>query len=254
MKKIIPILGLVVATSSVATLAFAQPDVDAFAERLATLRAEVEELSSQVERKKETRRSRLRSLNNQKADLEFQLQREERRIAQLRARADRQREALADQNVSADELAPAVEDSMTMVRERIRRGLPFKRAERLQAVDDLERRLRQGTLSPQKASVRLWSLVEDELRLTRENGLYRQVIRLGGEEMLVEVARLGMVAMYFRADDGRVGHVRRTGDEWQWIELADQDQHRRVDTLFETMRKQIRTGFFELPGPIGGER
>jgi outer membrane murein-binding lipoprotein Lpp len=254
MKKIVPILGIVVATSTVATFAFAKPKLDAFAERLATLRAEVESLSADVEQKKEAKRTRLRSLANQKADLEFQIQREERRIAQLRAQAEKKREKLAEQNVESDEIRPAVVDSMTAVKKKIRHGLPFKRAERLGAVDELEDKMNRGLVSPQKASVQLWSLVEDELRLTRENGLYRQVVTLEGEEMLVEVARLGMVGMYFRADDGRVGHVRRAEDGWEWVELESERDRRQVADLFEAMRKQIRTGFFELPGPIGGER
>lgn len=254
MKRLVPILGIVLATLMVASFAFAKPTLDTFAERLASLRSEVESLSAEVEQKKEARRTRLRSLSNQTADLEFQIQREERRIAQLRAQAEKKREALAEQNVEADEIRPAVDASMSAVRERIEEGLPFKRSERLKAVDEIEDKMARGLLSPQKASVQLWSLVEDELRLTRENGLYKQVITLDGQEMLVEVARLGMVGMYFRADDGRVGQVRLTGEDWEWVELTAEGERRQVDRLFDAMRKQIRTGFFELPGPIGGER
>lgn len=252
MKKFAPILAIVVAATCVATLAFADTRLDDFAARLAELRSEVESLSTTVEQKKEERRTRLRSLAGQKSDLEFQLQREESRIAQLEAQAEKKRKELAEDAVDGEDLLPAVQASMEELRGRVDASLPFKKTERLGAIDELDQKIRQGLVTPQKASVQLWALVEDELRLGRENGLYRQVIRLDGEEVLVDVARLGMVAMYFRTDDGLVGRVTHDAGEWAWVEEAGEVEKRQIHQLFDAMRKQIRTGFFELPGPIEG--
>lgn len=252
MKKITPILAFIVATSTVATFAFADTQLDGFAARLAELRSEVDTLSADVEQKKEERRTKLRSLAGQKSDLEFQLQREQNRIAQLEAQAEKRRKRLAETAIDGESLLPAVQTSMEELRGRIRGSVPFKTTERLGAVDELDEKLKQGLVTPQKASVQLWALIEDELRLGRENGMYRQVIDLGGEDVLVDVARLGMVAMYFRTDDGRVGRVDYRDSGWTWLEVDGDVQRRQIDQLFEAMRKQIRTGFFELPGPIEG--
>jgi len=245
-------IGTVVLTASLllAGSATAKPAVEELARTLAHLRTEVETLSADVEQKKEEKRARLRSLAGQKADLEFQLQREQRRIAELRTRAEQRRTALLADESAAHELRPALDEAMQTLHGRIRAGVPFKTAERLDAVDEIRRKLDAGLVTPQKATVQLWALVEDEMRLGRENGMYRQVIEIEDEEILADVARLGMVAMYFRTDDGRAGRAERRDGAWTWSREDDELDRRRVDALFEAMRKQIRTGFFELPGGI----
>ena len=243
-----------VSVTAVTSLAFAEPKLDDFAARLATLRGEVEELSSRLEEAKQARRADQRSVASQRADLEFQTQREERRVAQLEAQLETRRERIAASSVDGAELVPAVKASFEVVRKQIQDGIPFKQAERLQQLADLEQRLDTGVLTPQRATVQLWALVEDELRLGRENGVYRQIIELEDDELLVDVARLGMVAMYFQTDDGRVGWVRRDDDKWRWATTADEVEKRQVHLLFDAMRKQIRTGYFELPGDLGGSR
>ena len=97
------------------------------------------------------------------------------------------------------------------------------------------------------AAARVWAFAEDERRLSRENVLDRQVISLDGEEVLVDVARLGMVAMYWRAPDGRVGQSRRSESGWtqQRLESAQAEQ---VEVLFDSLANGIRSGVFELPG------
>ena len=57
-----------------------------------------------------------------------------------------------------------------------------------------------------------------------------------------------MVAMYFRADDGRMGWVVRDELGWNWLPTHDIEQQRQIAVLFDALEKQIRTGWFELPG------
>jgi len=253
MKRTLSIL-LFTALSGATYVSFAQENVDTLAARLAEMRAEVETLSTRVEEVKQTQRADSRSLATQKADLQFQVQREEGRMVQLRAQAEKQRERVANASKGSEELLPALQTSTELVRARIKAGLPFKTSERLGELDAIEQKLKEGVLTPQRATVQLWALVEDELRLGRENGIYRQVIELQGEDVLVDVARLGMVAMYFRADDGRVGWAERKADQWVWVKEESATSKRQIELLFDAMSKQIRTGYFELPGPMGGVR
>ena len=143
-----------------------------------------------------------------------------------------------------------VKSSIASVRRSIESGLPFKTGERLAALAKIEEQLDQGLSSPEKATARLWAMIEDELRLTRENGLYRQTVKIDGEESLVEVARLGMVAMYFRTNDGRVGKTLRSDNGWTYELIKDEVKEEQVEMLFDAFKKQIRAGYFELPNPL----
>ena len=136
------------------------------------------------------------------------------------------------------------------MRRGVQKSLPFKRAERVAALDAIESQLEEGLLGPEKDASRLWQFAEDELRLTRESGLYQQTLTVDGEEVLAEVARIGMVAMYFQTADGRVGRVARRGEEWVTETLTDERDVDRLRSLFDAFKKGVRQGFFTVPSPV----
>jgi hypothetical protein len=228
----------------------ADGDVQALAKRLAELRAEVEELSGEVDSKKAEIDAKLRSVRSQKADLEMQIQREETRLEQLRQAVDKHRERIEASKKTEKDLEPATAAAIAQVRATVAHSLPFKRSERLAEIDKLDRQLGEGLISPQKATSRLWQFVEDELRLARENGLYRQVVEVDGEEVLADVARVGMVAIYFKTEDGRFGVARQTDGGWAWNTLSGEQSSKQVRHLFDSFKKNIRVGYFEIPNAL----
>ncbi len=227
----------------------AAADLASQAESLAKLRAEVETLGEELERAQVEQRNELRALAGQKAELAAQLRREELRLAQIGTRLDEAKAALAEQGTDA-ELQAAVLGAADTLGQGIAAGLPFRAEERAKAVGDLAEQVRSGLLKPERAVPRLWALVEDELRLAREVGLQRQAIPLDGSEMLVEVAHVGLVSVYFVTADGRVGMARGTDGTWTWEVLTDRAAQAQVLELFDQLRKNVREGWFDLPGPL----
>lgn len=230
-------------------------DASQWAAELATLRAEVDRLATDIESKKETQRATLRSLAAQKMDVELGVARQQRQVEQLRdTLAQRRAEVVQTSGATAD-LKPALLASIDALRAVVAQSLPFKTRERLAVLDEIQTGLSGGTVTPEKTTARLWQFVEDELRLTRENGIYPQTITLGRDELLVDVARLGMVAIYFRASDGRVGFATHDAGAWSWRELSQPKHVTQVHNLFDALKKQIRSGYFELPlAFVGGLR
>ena len=222
-------------------------DLDALAEELVRLRGEVESLNSELNRLQEQHRSEMNSLAAQKGDLQATRRRESLRIEKLEEDLARNRERAEQAGVTGEALVPVATDAIATLREHINASLPFKRKERLDALAEIEGQLESGSLAPPRAVNRLWGFYEDELRLTRENGLYSQVIPLEGERILADVAKLGTVTMYFRTRDGEFGQVARGGEDWNFVLLETSADRKRVETLFDSLRKQIRTGYFTLP-------
>jgi hypothetical protein len=216
----------------------AAADLASQAESLAKLRAEVETLGEELERAQVEQRNELRALAGQKAELAAQLRREELRLAQIGTRLDEAKAALAEQGTDA-ELQAAVLGAADTLGQGIAAGLPFRAEERAKAVGDLAEQVRSGLLKPERAVPRLWALVEDELRLAREVGLQRQAIPLDG-----------LVSVYFVTADGRVGMARGTDGTWTWEVLTDRAAQAQVLELFDQLRKNVREGWFDLPGPL----
>ncbi len=248
--RLLPILGLAVLCALPGPISAADPDLRAQAEQLATLRGEVEALADELALTKDTLRSDLRGLQAESADLEARIRREEQRLASLRLETERLQSATREAKDASAVLIPTLHEAMDGIDARIAAGLPFRVEERRAEVRTLRKQLDDGMLPPSTVASRLWTLMEDELQLTRENGLYQQIVPLGDSEVLAEVARLGMVALYYRTDAGEVGKASRAGGTWRFVAFTDPAEQQVTQELFVSLRKQIRTGWFQLAQPF----
>ncbi len=221
--------------------------VTELAARLATLRNEVEELARQLNDNTAESKASLQSLARQRSDLELEVQREETRLKKLSSALAKRRVEVEAERAKGERLTPLFEQTLVRVHAHVEGSLPFRRGERLDALRKLEEQHRAGLLTAPRALSRLWSFVEDEFRLTRENGLYQQTVRVDGQERLAEVVRLGMVALYYKAEDGAVGSAVREEQGWRYEPIVEPQQQQAVLELFSSFKKQIRVGYFELP-------
>jgi hypothetical protein len=230
--------------------AWAQADADALSEGLIRLRGEVEQLNSELELLREEQRVSLAALNAQRAELAASVERQQLVSREIRQKLEAQIAEAQAAGVTGDTLKPLLLEATGALERQISAGLPFKIDERLGELTSFRNQIENGTLSPQRAVNRLWAFYEDEFRLTRENGLHSQTIALGNERVLADVAKLGAMAMYFQTQDGRIGQAQRASDGWTFVLIEDAEAQKQVAVLFDSLRKQIRQGYFELP--LGG--
>ena len=72
-----------------------------------------------------------------------------------------------------------------------------------------------------------------------------------GENVLVDIAKLGTVFLFFQARDSRFGMAKRLSDGgWKYETVDDTNDIERIKNLFDSLKKQIRQGYFELPNPL----
>jgi len=227
--------------------ASAQDALDSLADELVRLRGEVESLNTELNDAQQQHRAEMNSLAAQKGDLEATLRREELRVRQLEQDLADNRERALEAGVAGEALLPVVFDVVDALAAQIEQRFPFKREERLNALAEIRSQAESGALDAPRAINRLWRFYEDELRLTRDNGLYSQVIPLGGQRVLSDIAKVGAVALYFQTRDGRLGYAARNGDQWRYVEAESSTEREMISDLFDSLKKQIRTGYFELP-------
>ena len=227
-------------------------DTDQLAKRLIELRSEVETLNQELDLLKQEHRSEMQALAQQRAELEANRNRVDTQIKQLQQQRDEYLAEAAEAGVDNENLMPVLLVAVEELRDHIAESLPFKRDERLAELDEIKVQLETNVIPANRGANRLWAFYEDELRLTRENGLYSQTIDLGGERLLADVAKLGTIMMFFRTQDDRYGEVVAQGGAWQFQVVDDEDQIRAIEGLFDSLQKQIRQGYFVLPNAIAG--
>lgn len=239
--------GLALLLSLVANPLAAQTGTDDLSQGLIRLRGEVEQLNSELELLREEQRSTLAALGAQRAELSASSERQQLAVREARQKLETIVQQQAESGVAGDVLKPVLLSALDALANQVRSGLPFKTEERLGELQQFRSQIENGTLPPQRAVNRLWAFYEDEFRLTRENALHAQTIAIGDERILADVARLGAMALYFEAPDGRLGQARREGDGWRFVVNEDATQQKQIAALFDSLRKQIRQGYFELP-------
>lgn len=227
--------------------------IDNLSDRLIDLRADVERLNDELATAKEKHRNRMAALARQRGQLEAALVQASTQLTEISGQLVAAREDAQAAGADAEALMPVVLAVIEEAEQAVATSIPFKREQRLAELEELRTRLRQDVITPHKAVNSLWAFYEDQLRLTGDNGLYQQTVRIDGQEQLADVARLGMVMMYYRTGDEHYGKVLRADGEWQYRPVAAQRRDLVAD-LFESFRRQVRTGYFKLPNAIGQAR
>ena len=241
--------------SLVSSATQAQETPASLAEQLVQLRGQVDELQSELEIQREEHKNRMAYLTAQLADLEASRDREELRVAQMQGDLDEITGQISEAGVGSEALQPFVLDQIAELRAQVHNGFPFKVGERLMELDNLEAQLTNGAITAQRAVNRLWAFIEDEFRISRENAIYSQSIALNGENVLVDIAKLGNAMMFFRTRDMQYGRAIPADSGWRFELFESSADQERVARLFDSLRKQIRQGYFELPAalpPTGG--
>lgn len=239
-------------------------EVERLARTLVQMRTEVERLTDALEEAKRARSAAQRAAESQRLQVEAELLRERLRVRTLREALQRKQAELTAAQADDAALRPTFGAGLASLRAYVDDALPFQREARLKALADLEAKVGEGLLTPRAALTRLWAFAEDELRLTRETGRFRQTLEIDGQARLVDVVRLGMVGLYYQSGGGAAGEaglVRRAGDGWAVVPAASPEDAAAIAGLFDAFAKQIRTGHFTLPsalpaapGETGGPR
>jgi hypothetical protein len=218
------------------------------AEKIVELRTDVENLNTKNIARKTELQSELKSLQLRKAQVSAQMQQIELSLKQGKERLKTIKGELSKATVDGDTLVPLLKKEVVMVKKWVQESLPFQKEKRLKEVNDIQNGLETGVLTGQKALGKLWAFIEDELRLGRENGVHRQTLVIDGDEKLVSVAKLGMVAMFFKTSDNHYGFSKKNENgSYDFIPLKKKEGVEQVATLFDGLKKQIRTGLYTIP-------
>jgi outer membrane murein-binding lipoprotein Lpp len=250
MRQILTRVALLAVFTLTAQNVLSQDATDTLTTRLIQMRGQVDQLQNELNLKREEHKNRMTYLTAQLTEMEASRDREALRVRQLEQELEQMREQVAAAGATSETLAPVVLRYADELRLQVRTGFPFKVGERVAELDEIETQLNSGVITAHRAFNRLWAFVEDELRITRENAIYTQSINLQGENVLVDVAKLGNAMMYFRTRDLQYGRAVETAQGWRFEVLDSAADQELVARLFDSLRKQIRQGYFQLPNAL----
>lgn len=247
----IVLAGLLIALSTFSTLPVNASSLENMAKSLAKIRGEVETLQTQLDIEKEKHANQITALSSQLADLSVEERRQKSTIEKLEHTLEKLLQASQQAEQSGEQLKPVLLKALAHYKQYVLNGYPFRIEDRIKAIETLEDNIARQLVDPNKAVNQAWALIEDEIRLSKENGLYQQAISLGGEKVLADIAKIGTVFLFFQTRDNRAGMARPSEDgRWKFETVAAASDTERIARLFDALKKQIRQGYFELPNPL----
>ncbi len=224
------------------------------AANLVKLRGEVSDLNNELQQLRDEHRLEMRGLITQRNTINANIKQEDIALTRLKDDLLKNRELIIGIGADKDTIKEALLMEIEKLKSYVVGGIPFKVGDRLNSIELYEKNLKSGVLSSHRAVNTLWSMVEDELKLSRSNGVHRQSISINDQEYLAHVAKIGMVLMYFKvnrdAGDDKYGYFKKSGSGWQSVITEDVTEIGQIKNLFESLEKQIRVGYFELPNPL----
>lgn len=233
---------------------FAVADSSQMVKDIVNLRAEIDQLNSQIDDLRNRIKMENRNFQTRKAELMASLDRENLRLRELQQEIEKKKQQLAQKGSKNTEITPAVIDGIDLLSAYVENSLPFKKQDRLNQLSTLKKNLQEGSILPDKAANQLWAMYEDEIRLARENGIHKDTVMINGKPYIVDVAKVGMMGMFFKTGDGRYGVVKKSGQGYTVTMLERSEDKENIDKLFDSFKKQIRTGYFILPSFVGEVR
>lgn len=221
------------------------------AKSLAKIRGEVETLQTQLDIEKEKHVNQIMALSSQLADLSVEERRQKTTIEKLENTLEKLSEASRQAEQSGEQLRPVLLKALAQYKQYILTGYPFRIDDRIKAIETLEDNVTRQLVDSNRAVNQAWALIEDEIRLGKENGLYQQTISLDGEKVLADIAKIGTVFLFFQTRDNRAGMAKRSENGgWRFETVSATGDTERIAKLFDALKKQIRQGYFELPNPL----
>jgi len=243
------LISLAVSITLFSTSLQAQSD-EQIVESIMKLRADVESLYTKIDENKENYKAQMKSISLQVADSEAQINRKSTSIKLADLELQKIKVKIANTSTSNIELKPLLTSSFDLLENSIKDGIPFKVTARLASLQKIKSDLKEGLITQEKALALLWVSYDDNIRLTKEIGLFKQNIKVDGINVLAQVAKIGSVMMYFSTPNNQVGYVVKDSTGYSYKVATAEEDVKNIVALYDALQKNIRTGYFTLPNAL----
>jgi len=167
---------------------------------------------------------------------------------QLKAQAVAKREILVSIN-KAKELEPQIVPLLTKMlaglEAFVKADLPFHKAERLESVGKLKDLMKNPEATTSSRYRSIMDIYDVELEYGTTSEAYKSVETIGGNELEVDMLRIGRVALYFQTTDQKSSGMWDTvNKEWKSLPASD---NRNIRKAIKVAAKTTAPELLSLP-------
>lgn len=125
----------------------------------------------------------------------------------------------------------------------VQSSLPFRKETRLKKISEIKSQIGKNM---QNDFGQLWDFTEKEIKLSQSLGFEILKISLQGTDQTAEVARIGMLKMYFRTTSKELGQVHKNNDNWDFVMIQNPDEKNEVNRIIDKFKNNERQNLFNI--------
>jgi len=215
-----------------------------------TIRRETQEKEDAWDSEKKALTGRYRILQAEKKRLLFEQEQNEKLLSHHRQRAVEAERKILESERLRKELAAYLSTVVERVESLTTTGLPFLASERNQRLLEIKETLLDLEIAAAEKYRRIMEALQIETEYRHTVEVYPQEIMIAGEKKMVEVLRLGGLALFWRSPDGiSIGEYNCLKQEWR---ILDKHYQTPINKAMEITLKQRTIEMVSLPiGRIG---
>lgn len=213
-------------------------------EKIIELRNEVSQLSDDFKTEKELLKSKIQTLALEKMDLDSKIRRQNLQVKDLN---DKLIKAKSIKIIKHPEFDDIILTFLEFEQKRLNATIPYKFKERTDHIKNIKNDFLEEKVSSDKLLQTLWTHVEDEIQLAKDISVDKDILNIDGQSTLVEVAKVGMLMLFYKTSNGNIGYMEYSNGVWSPRTINSSGNILLVENFFDSLKKQVRTGYFEFP-------
>lgn len=235
-------------------LAGQETAITQLAERIATLRGELDHEEYELVRTRREVDTELASLSQERDVLRRQADQAQARVTSLRDVVRARRAILEARTRQQGHIHDVLLEACQGMEQSILQTAPLHREARIKRVAQLHDRIEAHAVTDAEGFEDLAALVRDEIELTGTTQLTKTLITLDGKERLVSVVALGTALLFWELEDGRAGVISHRNGQWDNHLVDAPEQRDAIHALYQAQKASIQATVLRLPLPPASKR
>jgi hypothetical protein len=223
--------------------------ISQLAEKVFELRSQIEKLGQDIEFNRKSNEAVIEPLLAKKAELIAQIEKENLRKIQI------------DEKIKSVAVRKSYQNSESYKSEMLfllswvtglidytQSQIPYRSAQRLEVLEDLQKKLQSHYYSNLQALDELVKISESELKLIQSKEFRVMPIMLGEKQVTAETVRLGLMQMAFGLPKNEYGYYEFTeNNNWKPVLVKSSEEKEQIQRLIAHFKDKNTKGWFMVP-------
>ncbi len=217
-------------------------------QKIIELRQNVETVSQELDQQNQRQNAEIEMLVQRKNELELNFSRDRLKLQVLKNKSEwNQNHKISGLKTSKSD-AVFIKKWILGLQNWVQRSLPINQESRLEQILEFEKRL-QAEEPVEVLIWDIWSFIDGEIKMTKSNQYELMNLPLA-DPTLAEVARIGMLQVYFKTPDKQYGYAVKNDKKWTYQITNQEIEKAAIQKILNAVKEKKSRTRLDFPGLV----